>query len=75
MAKALHILMPRGYTGPAPRFTVGQGPASAGDASPIVLSTVGPPEAILLIRDRSPDYYDEGEVVVDPYRLGRVEVV
>jgi hypothetical protein len=45
------------------------------DVKPIVLKTVAPPEAILLIREPSPDYYDEGEVVVDPYHLGKVEFV
>lgn len=42
----------------------------------VVLETVAPPEAILLVR-RSPDpeYYDEGEVIVDPFLLGRVRVV
>jgi hypothetical protein len=41
-----------------------------------------PREAVLLIRKpgdyyiRKPgDYYDEGEVVVDPFRLGRIKVV
>jgi hypothetical protein len=38
----------------------------------IVLRTCAPPEAILLIRQPE-DYYDEGEVVVDPFRLTRVE--
>jgi hypothetical protein len=42
--------------------------------SGIVLKTVAPPEAVLLIREPE-DYYDEGEVVVDPFRLGRVEFV
>jgi hypothetical protein len=40
----------------------------------LVLQTEAPPEAVLLIR-KPEDYYDEGEVVVDPFRLGRVEVV
>jgi len=40
----------------------------------VVLKTVAPPEAVLLIRQPE-DYYDEGEVVVDPFRLGKVEVV
>jgi hypothetical protein len=31
------------------------------------------PEAVLLIRQPE-DYYDEGEVVVDPFRLDRIEV-
>jgi hypothetical protein len=40
----------------------------------VVLRTLAPPEAILLVREPE-DYYDEGEVVVDPFRLGRIEVV
>jgi hypothetical protein len=39
-----------------------------------VLKTVVPPDAVLLTRQPE-DYYDEGEVVVDPFRLGRVDVV
>jgi hypothetical protein len=35
---------------------------------------VAPPEAILLIRQPQ-DYYDEGEVVVDPFRLGQIKLV
>jgi hypothetical protein len=31
-------------------------------------------EAVLLIREPQ-DFYDEGEVVLDPYRLGKVTVV
>jgi hypothetical protein len=48
----------------------------------VVLQTSVPREAVLLIRKpgdyyiRKPgDYYDEGEVVVDPFRLGRIKVV
>jgi hypothetical protein len=41
----------------------------------VLLRTVAPAEAILLIREPSPDYYDEGEVVVDPFRLGGVKLV
>ena len=40
----------------------------------MILQTSAPCEAVLLIR-KPEDYYDEGEVVVDPYRLGRVRVV
>lgn len=40
----------------------------------VVLQTVAPAEAILLVREPE-DWFDEGEVVVDPYRLGRVTVV
>jgi hypothetical protein len=46
------------------------GPAPAG----VILRTVAPPEAVLLMRQPE-DYYDEGEVVVDPFRLGKVTVV
>jgi hypothetical protein len=38
-----------------------------------LLQTVAPPEAILLVR-KPEDYYDEDEVVVDPYHLGRVTI-
>jgi hypothetical protein len=44
------------------------------ESTGIVLKTLASPEAVLLTRQPE-DYYDEGEVVVDPYRLGRVEVV
>jgi hypothetical protein len=47
-------------------------PSSA--TSGIILKTVAPPEAVLLIREPE-EYYDEGEVVVDPYRLGKVTPV
>lgn len=39
----------------------------------VVLQTIAPPESILLIRD-DPEYYDESEVVVDPFKLGKVKV-
>jgi hypothetical protein len=39
----------------------------------VILETIAPSEAILLIREAE-DYYDEGEVVVDPFRLGAVSV-
>jgi hypothetical protein len=39
----------------------------------VVLETVAPAEAVLLVREE-PDYYDESEVVVDPYKIGRVLV-
>lgn len=38
----------------------------------LILRTEAPPGAVLLIR-KPEDYYDEGEVVVDPFRLGKVE--
>jgi hypothetical protein len=42
----------------------------------VVLETVAPPEAILLVRGSpDPEYYDESEVVVDPFLLGTVRVV
>jgi hypothetical protein len=37
----------------------------------VLLKTVAPPEAILLVRQPE-DYYDESEVVVDPFRLGSI---
>jgi hypothetical protein len=40
----------------------------------VVLQTTAPVNAILLIRNPE-DYYDEGEVVVDPYQLGKIDVV
>jgi hypothetical protein len=40
----------------------------------VLLRTVAPPEAVLLIRERE-DYYDEDEVVVDPYRLSKVALL
>lgn len=40
----------------------------------VILKTVAAPGTVHLRREPE-DYYDEGEVVVDPYRLGRVEVV
>jgi hypothetical protein len=40
----------------------------------VVLQTMAPPEAILLVRQPE-DHYDEDEVVVDPYQLSRVKVI
>lgn len=40
----------------------------------VLLETVATPEAVLLVR-KPEDYYDEGEVVLDPFRLGKVHVV
>jgi hypothetical protein len=40
----------------------------------VILQTEAPPEAILLVRQPE-DYYDEGEVVVDPFALNVVKVV
>lgn len=41
----------------------------------VVLMTVATPDAVLLDRERDSDgYNDEGEIVVDPFRLGRVSV-
>jgi hypothetical protein len=100
MAKALRVLMPGGYNGPALRLYRG---TSAGERQrrlygfswttrleiardkfgehhrpapdgAIVLETIAPPQAILLVREDE-DYYDEGEVVVDPFRLGTVRVI
>ncbi|MGZ9157094.1 MAG: hypothetical protein ACXW6J_27730, partial [Candidatus Binatia bacterium] len=39
----------------------------------VVLKTLAPTAAILLVRQRE-DYYDEDEVVVDPFCLTKVEV-
>lgn len=39
----------------------------------VVLETIAPPDAILLVREPE-DYYDESEVVVDPFRLRGVTV-
>jgi hypothetical protein len=52
--------MPASYTGPT-----SQG---------VILQTTVPCGAIFLIR-KPEDYYDEGEVVVDPFRLGRVRLL
>ena len=40
----------------------------------VVLRTAAPAQAVLLIRSAE-GWYDEGEVVVDPFALGVVEVV
>jgi hypothetical protein len=40
----------------------------------VVLKTMAPPDAVLLVRQPE-KYFDEGEVVVDPFRLGKVEIV
>ena len=40
----------------------------------VVLATLAPAAAVLLVRDDE-DYYDEGEIVVDPFALGPVTVV
>ena len=39
---------------------------------PVVLRTEAPADAVLLIRQPE-DFYDESEVVVDPFRLGKIE--
>jgi len=44
------------------------------DFQGVVLRTLAPCDAVLLIRQPE-DYYDEGEVVVDPLGLDKVEVV
>jgi hypothetical protein len=44
------------------------------DDQGVVLQSSVPREAVLQIR-KPEDYYDEGEVVIDPYRLGRINVV
>lgn len=40
----------------------------------VVMETLATPEAVLLIREPE-GFYDEGEVIVDPYRLGAVRVI
>jgi hypothetical protein len=40
----------------------------------VILKTIAPSAAILHVREDE-DYYDEGEVVVDPFALGRIDVV
>ena len=45
------------------------------DNTGVVLQTTTPPEAILLIRDPDPEYYSEGEVVVEPFSLGVITMV
>jgi hypothetical protein len=48
------------------------------DGSAVVLETIAPADAILLVREPG-EYangdFDEDEVVVDPYKLGQVKVV
>jgi hypothetical protein len=55
---------------PVPALTGMTGPAWGG----VVLQTEAPPEAILLVRPPE-GFYDEGEVVVDPFALNAVKVV
>jgi hypothetical protein len=40
----------------------------------LVLQTIAEADAILLVRQPE-DYYDEAEVVVDPYRLSKIKVI
>jgi len=40
----------------------------------VILQTLAPPEAIMLIRQPE-DYYDEEEVVADPFLLGKINVI
>ena len=40
----------------------------------VILQTLAPPEAILLIR-KPEKYYDEEEVIVDPFRFGKIKVI
>ena len=42
--------------------------------SGVLLQTEAPPAAVLLKREPEV-YFDEGEVVVDPYLLGRVKLI
>ena len=46
---------------------------ATGPDSGVVLETVAQPAAILLMREKE-GYYDEGEIVVDPFRLNVVIV-
>lgn len=48
--------------------------ARLSEAGAVLLETRAEPGAVHLRREDE-DYYDEAEVVVDPYRLGRVRVV
>jgi hypothetical protein len=45
-----------------------------GGGGGVILETIAPPGAILLVREDE-DYYDEGEVVVDPFGLRSISVV
>jgi hypothetical protein len=40
----------------------------------VVLETLAPPDAILLVREDE-DYFDEREIVIDPFRLNKVMVI
>jgi hypothetical protein len=44
-----------------------------GEHGGVVLETLAPAEAILLVREEE-GHYDEGEVVIDPFKLTKVEV-
>ncbi len=48
----------------------GAAPAQEG----IVLATLAPAEAILFVRERD-GWFDEGEVILDPFKLNRVRLV
>ena len=45
-----------------------------GETGAIVLQATVSADAILLVRNPE-DYYDEGEVVVDPFRIGKVKLL
>lgn len=59
----------KNWAKPVPTLTDMTGPAWGG----VVMQTEAPPEAILLVRPPE-GYYDEGEVVVDPFTLNTVKV-
>ena len=100
-AKALRVLMPRGYKGK--QLTVFRGALAAEckyrrygfswttdiavarrfaehwekpelNSKGVLLRATVPAKAVLLVRQPE-DYFDEGEVVIDPYQLGKVEVL
>ena len=48
--------------------------AQVAEDGSVVLETIAPPDAVHLQREEE-GYYDEGEVVVDPYKLDAVRVV
>jgi hypothetical protein len=58
----------------ARQFAQRHAEAAIGSVAGIVLRTLAPPQAVLLIRQPEGTGFDESEIVVDPYRLGRVIV-
>ncbi|HEV2596233.1 MAG TPA: hypothetical protein VGU01_13640 [Sphingomicrobium sp.] len=41
----------------------------------VILSAVVPPAGVIMIRDNVPGYYEESEVVVDPFMLENIRVI